>query len=186
MRYTRAAAALLAGALVASAAAPALAAPPRFVWQSLAVTPAALPAGPAPFTVLARIAASDEIHYYTLALQGGTRETLAALVLHGAPPVELTVLAPDGSEFSLPSLPHPQSVWLGGIHLDRSIRYPYVAQVAGTYILAVQPGTPGADQPYALQGDPSGNGLLSTGGFGPLDVLRGPVTWLQSLLWLWG
>gem|GEM_PF-6666321 len=185
MRYARPAAAFLVAAVVGCRAAPVLAAPPTFVWQSLAVRPAALPAGPAPFTVFARIAAADEIHYYTLPLAAGAHETLGALVLAGAPPVELTVLAPDGTDFSLPALPRAQTLWLGGIRLRRPILYPYVAGAAGTYVLAIQPGTPGVAQPYAIQGNPSGGGLLFTGGVGAMDILRGPVTWLQSLLWLW-
>jgi hypothetical protein len=186
MRYRWCVAAFFAAGLLAAQTTPVLAASPRFVWQSLQVHPAALPGGGVPFTVFARISAAEEIHYYTLPLAAGVRETIGALVLAGAPPVEVTVETPSGSEFSLPSLPRAQTLWLGGIRLQRFILYPYIAGPGGTYVLAIQPGTPGQGQPYAIQGDPVGRDLLVSGHAGLADLLRGPVIWLQSLLWLWG
>ncbi len=184
MRHRRPAAALAALALWVSGPA-VLAAPPTFVLHSLVATPWRLPAAGRPFTVFSRITPSEEIGYYALTLAAGQAETLGALVLRGAPAVEVTILAPGGSQFSLPYLPQPQPLWLGGIAVQRPLLYRYTSPVAGTYLLAVQAGTPGRTQPYGLEGNPHGSNLLLAGGFGPGDVLWAPVTWAQSLLWLW-
>jgi len=186
MRYSRGVAVALALLGVGWRAPVAVAAPPTFFWASPQSAPTPLPAGPAPFRALSRFAAEEPLQRFTLSLAAGATETIGVLVPAGAPPVELTVLAPDGGEFSLPSLPAPQFAWLGGIRLRRTIRYPYVATVGGTYGVVVQPGVAGSGEPYVLEGNAVGHSLLFGARPGPADVLRAPVTWLQTLLWLWG
>lgn len=161
------------------------AAPPVFSWASPQVRPGSLPAGPTAFSVLARFAPGEQLQRFTLPLAAGASESIGVLVPAGAPPVEVTVLAPDGGEFSLPGLPHAQAAWLGGIRLQRTILYPYVATVGGTYGVFIQPGTTERGEPYVLQGNAPGPSVLFPGRPGLADILRAPVTWLQTLLWLW-
>jgi hypothetical protein len=173
------AAALAAGILTGP---PAAAGGPTFAWDSPQAEARAVPA-PAPFLLFARFGPNEDLQRFYFSLAAGATESLSVLVPAGAPPVELTVIAPDGSEFSLPSLPQSTRVWLGPIALDNLITYPYIAQAgAGTYILATQPGASG--EPYAIAGNWGGGNPLGPYSLGAL--LLAPVTWLRTLLWLWG
>lgn len=180
-------AAALAAALV-PAAAPALAAAatPTFVWTAPQPGPEPVPA-PAPFLFFARFAAGEELQRFYFTMRQGATETVALLVPAGAAPPEVTVRAPDGDELSLPAAGPAPPVWLGPIALRLVADYPYTAQGGdGIYALLIQPGSP-AGGPYAVGGNwqPAG-GLGPLGPFGLGALLRAPVTWLRTLLWLWG
>jgi hypothetical protein len=175
--------AALAGALALLAPVPVRAAAPTFVWESPQLRARAVPS-PAPFLLFARLADGEGEQRFYLPLQAGQSETLGVLVPAGRPPLDLTVLGPDGSEQSLPPLPLPQRVWLGPIPLERRILYPFVAPTTGTYAVAVwQPAGTGPAEPYALTGNWSGQAAL--GPAGPRSLLW-PLDVLKALLWLVG
>lgn len=179
--------AAIAAVAVAWGASPVVqAAPPTFLWPGAQPRVTALPAGTAPWSVFSSFTAGEQTQRYALPLTAGETDTLSLLTTVGAPSPELTVVAPNGAAFSLPSLPQPEAAWVGGVRVTRPIRYPYVASGQGTYLVIVQPGTPGRAQPYALQGGATRGSPLLPGPWGWADLWRGPVTWLQTLLWLWG
>ncbi len=159
----------------------ALAATPIFNWQSPQANAQGLASSE--FFMVARFAPGEALQRYWVYLPAGATETLAILAPTGVAAPEVTVLAPDGLEFSLPSLPAPQRFWMGPVPLEQVVAYPYDAQAAGDYGLMVQAPGP-AGTPYALAGNWSG-GM----GLGPTSLasfLLLPVTWLRALVWRLG
>jgi len=165
-------------ALPASAAAA-----PQFAWASPQPAPQAVPA-PAPFLVFGRFASGETLQRFYFTLQAGAEETISVLVPAGDPRVEITVLAPDGGEFSLPYAQPAPLLWFGQIPLREVVSYPYpVEDGTGIYTVVAQPGW-GRAEPYAIAGNWTGTDPL--GPPSAAALLEAPVTWLRTLLWLWG
>lgn len=174
--------AVLVALALALAPASAFAQAPVFNWVSPQPNAQGVPAGS--FILLTRFARGEALQRFYVNLAAGATETLQVLAPAGALPPEVTVLAPDGSEFSLPSLPAAQRVWMGPIPLDRSVAYPYQAQAAGEYGMIVQAADPSVSTPYALAGNWQGTLALTPSDVGAFLWL--PITWLRALIWRLG
>lgn len=170
-----------AAALILVAPASVLAQAPVFDWHSPQQNAQAVSKH---FFVFARFAQDEALQRFYLTLEAGSTETLEVLTPAGISAPEVTVLAPDGSEFSLPSLPAPQRVWLGPIPLERTVAYPYQAQAAGDYGMIVQAADPSVSTPYALAGGGQGTVTLAPSDAGAFLLL--PITWLRALIWRLG
>ncbi len=158
---------------------------PVFVWHIPPAGPIALPGPQAPFVVYTRFPRGRNLQYFILPMTAGETLRLSVLVPAGLPGPQLTVVTPAGSQLSFAARRHPEHLWLGMLPLRRTASYPYTAGVAGTYILALQPGAGAVREPYGIQGGGGSAGVLphTLGRAAGTALLRAPLTWLQTLLW---